>query len=113
METFLTALVEGTLLGGVYALVALGLVVVFKATKSVNLAQGGILMFLAYFLWWLVDETGLPIVAGLLIFLVAAVVIGLGIDRFLVRPAVGRGDELRYSDVWLHTHEPARGVYLF
>ena len=90
MDTFLTAFVEGILLGGIYALIALGVVVVFKSSKVFNLAHGGILMFLTYLLWWLLDSVGLPLGASLVIFVLAAILIGLGIDRFLMRPMIGQ-----------------------
>ncbi|OGO04870.1 MAG: hypothetical protein A2Y91_06340 [Chloroflexi bacterium RBG_13_54_8] len=90
MDTFLTAFVEGILLGGIYALIALGVVVVFKSSKVFNLAHGGILMFLTYLLWWLLDSVGLPLGAALVIFVLAAILIGLGIDRFLMRPMIGQ-----------------------
>ncbi|GAF82886.1 unnamed protein product, partial [marine sediment metagenome] len=90
MDTFLRAAVEGILLGGVYALIVLGVVVVAKATKIINLAYGGVLMFLCYLLWWLLDSAGLPLVVALLLVAIAAVLIGLFIDRFLMRPLIGR-----------------------
>jgi len=90
MDTFLRAAVEGILLGGVYALIVLGVVVVAKATKIINLAYGGVLMFLCYLLWWLLDSADLPLVVALLIVAIAAALIGLFIDRFLMRPLIGR-----------------------
>jgi len=90
MDTFLRAAVEGLLLGGVYALIVLGVIVVAKATSVMNLAVGGILMFLCYFLWWLMDSVGMNFWAALPIILIAAVLFGLFIDRFLIRPLIGR-----------------------
>lgn len=90
MDTFLRAAVEGILLGGVYALIVLGVVVVAKATKIINLAYGGVLTFLCYFLWWLLDSADLPLVVALLMVAIAAALFGLFIDRFLMRPLIGR-----------------------
>ncbi len=90
MDTFLRASIEGVLLGGVYALIALGVVVVFKATKVFNLAHGGILMLLAYLLWWLLATLGLHLAAALGILALASVLIGLGIDRLIMRPMIGQ-----------------------
>ncbi len=90
MDTFLRAAVEGILLGGVYALIVLGVIVVAKATSVMNLAVGGILMFLCYFLWWLMASVGMNFWAALPIILIAAVLFGLFIDRFLIRPLIGR-----------------------
>jgi branched-chain amino acid transport system permease protein len=90
-DKFLRALVDGILLGGVYALIALGVVVVFKSSKVFNLAHGAILMFLAYFLWWLLSPRGLPLWAALLVVALASALIGLAIDRFVMRRMIGQG----------------------
>lgn len=85
----LGTIVKGLLWGGVYAVICLGVVVVYKASKVFNLAHGGILLFLTYFLWWLLHEAGVPTPAALVIVALAAVLMGLGIDRFLMRPMIG------------------------
>ncbi|OGO02336.1 MAG: hypothetical protein A2Y72_06325 [Chloroflexi bacterium RBG_13_53_26] len=86
----LGAILEGILLGGVYALVALGVVVVYKSSKVFNLAHGAILMLLAYFMWWLLAPTGLPLWIALIIVAIASLLIALVIDRFLMRPMIGQ-----------------------
>ena len=96
MDTFLRASVEGILLGGVYALIALGVVVVYKSSKIFNLAHGGILMFLTYFLWWLLDARGLPLPVALVLLALASALVGLGIDRFLMRPLIGQGELITF-----------------
>jgi len=78
---FLQLLVGGVAVGGVYALIALGFVIIYKATDVLNLAQGEMLMVGAYVSFWLLDRGGLPFplaVAGTLVF---AVVLGLVIER--------------------------------
>jgi len=90
MDTFLRAFIEGLLLGGVYALIVLGVVVVAKATQIINLAYGGMLMFLTYFLWWLLVPMGLPLAAGLILMFIAAALMGLAVDRFMMRRLIGR-----------------------
>jgi branched-chain amino acid transport system permease protein len=86
----LNAVVQGILIGGIYALIALGVVVVFKSSKVFNLAHGGVLMFLAYLLWWLMDPMGMHLAAALVIVIIAGTLLGLGIDRFLMRPMIGQ-----------------------
>jgi len=90
MDTFLRAFTEGILLGGVYALIALGVVMVFKASQVFNLAHGGVLMFLAYLTWWLLDPKGLPLGVSLLILTVVAALFGLTLDRLIFRPLIGQ-----------------------
>lgn len=90
METALRVLIDGLLGGGLYALIVLGVVVVAKATKIINLAYGGVLVFLAYFLWWLLVKAGLPQPVAFLIIGLTAVMFGLGIERLMMRPLIGR-----------------------
>jgi len=90
VDTFLRALIEGLLVGGVYALIVLGVVVVCKATQIVNLAYGGIMTFLTYLIYWLLVPVGLPLPAALIIMVLAAALIGLAIERFMMRPLIGR-----------------------
>ena len=86
----LGAITQGILLGGVYALIALGVVVVFKSSKVFNLAHGGVLMFLAYFMWWLLASVGLPLWAALIVVALASALIGLVIERFVMRRMIGQ-----------------------
>jgi branched-chain amino acid transport system permease protein len=90
MDTFLRAFTEGILLGGVYALIALGVVMVFKASKVFNLAHGGILMFLSYLTWWLLVPKGLPLWLALLLLTLVAALFGLTLDRLIFRPLIGQ-----------------------
>lgn len=47
------ALMSGLMWGGMYSIIALGMVVVYKATRVLNMAAGGILQFLTFLAWWL------------------------------------------------------------
>jgi branched-chain amino acid transport system permease protein len=89
MDTALSAIVEGLLRGGVYALIALGVVVVYKASKVFNLAVGGLMVFFTFLLWWLAVEKGLPVGAAVVLTFIAAVAVGLFINRFLMQPVIG------------------------
>lgn len=90
MQTLLRTLLEGIFMGGVYALIVLGVVLVAKATRTINLAYGGTLLVLSYFLWWVVESKGVPWPVGLLLMLAVAVALGWAINRFLIRPLIGR-----------------------
>ena len=48
MTQFLSLLLNGISLGAIYALIALGFVIIFKATEVVNFAQGSLLLLGAY-----------------------------------------------------------------
>lgn len=89
--TFLLQLVVGGVaVGGIYALITLGFVLIYKATDVLNLAHGELLMVGAYVSYALLVQAGLPFpiaVAGTLAF---AVVLGLTIERIALRPLIGQ-----------------------
>jgi branched-chain amino acid transport system permease protein len=53
MSQFINALVSGIALGGIYAIIALGFVIIYRATHTLNFAQGTVLTFGAYVFYWL------------------------------------------------------------
>lgn len=90
MRFLIEGIISGILIGGVYSLVALGIVVVYKSTKIVNFTQGGIVLMGAIIGWYLMGPLGLSVVPGILLTLVACVMLGMGIDRFCMRPIIGQ-----------------------
>ena len=82
--------VTGLLQGGVYALVALGLVLIYKSSSVFNFAQGHLLTIGAFVSWWLIVEAGLPVWAGLALAFGAAVALGWLIERLALRPLIGQ-----------------------
>lgn len=90
MEAVLQYIANGFMVGGVYALIALGIVLIYKSTGVFNFAIGQQMMFGAFFLWTFMEQFGLPIWISLLLALVGAAVIGLLIERFTLRPLIGQ-----------------------
>ncbi len=90
MAVFLQLLFSGIMTGGVYALVALGFVVVWKATSVFNFAQGEILMVSAYICWALLVQVGLPLWLTFIVTFVIAAALGLIVERFALRPMIGQ-----------------------
>ena len=90
MTQFLQLLVSGVSLGAVYALLALGFVVVFKASGVVNFAHPALLMAGAYVTARLTATDTLPFGLALLAGVGAAVAVSLVIQRFLVSPMASR-----------------------
>lgn len=88
MELFFRYLLNGIGNGAVYALVALALVLIFRSTGLLNLAQGEMALFSAYFAWKLTD-LGLAIVPTIAIAVVASMFGGALIERTLIRPVHG------------------------
>jgi branched-chain amino acid transport system permease protein len=86
---FTQQLVSGTAIGCVYALVALGFVLIYKATEVVNFAQGEILMVGAFLAYTLIVLLGMPFWIGALLAVALTAVFGFFLERVVVRPIVG------------------------
>ena len=85
MNEFLHQLASGLTLGGVYAIMALALVMIYQATQLVNFAQGEMAMFSTYFAWKLMD-LGWPYWRAFFATVVISFAGGLVIERVVVRP---------------------------
>ncbi|MFM8548559.1 MAG: branched-chain amino acid ABC transporter permease [Betaproteobacteria bacterium] len=86
---FLQALISGISIGCIYALVALGFVLVYKATEVVNFAQGELMLVGAFFAYSIVDLGGVAFLPGVVLALIATAFFGLLINHLLVRPLIG------------------------
>ena len=80
--------VDGTLTGLVYGLVALAFVVIFRASRIVNLAQGQLVLLGAYVMGTLLQIMPLPLAITLA--LGASVLVGALIERWVFRPLIGQ-----------------------
>ncbi len=89
METLLATLVSGLVLGSLYALMASGLSVVWTTLGVFNFAHGALMMIGAFIAWTISEALGLGLIAGIAGGTAAAAVIGIVIERFLVRPFYG------------------------
>jgi branched-chain amino acid transport system permease protein len=89
MTFFLEVLISGLLAGVMYSLVALGFVMIYKASGVFNFAQGAMVLFAALTLVCL-NERGVPFVAALGIVLVAMIVLATAIEGIVLRPLVAR-----------------------
>jgi len=90
MDMFLQLLVSGIMLGGVYALLALGVVVIFKATKIFNFAVGSLAMLGAYIMWTLFMALHIPFWLSAILLVVVTALIGIGLYQITVKPMVGQ-----------------------
>jgi len=82
--------VNGFATGCIYGLVALGFVMIYKASEIVNFAQGDILMLGAFIGWTAIDVWGFGYWPGLLFTVLATACIGMMIDRQVMRPIIGQ-----------------------
>jgi branched-chain amino acid transport system permease protein len=87
MTFFLQLVVTGFALGMVYALVAIGFVIILKCSNAFNIAQGHFVMIGGYLGYTFLVLFGLPIWVSLLLAIVSAIIMGLLIERLTLRPA--------------------------
>lgn len=84
------AVVDGILVGGVYALMAVGLTLIFGVLDIINIAQGILVVLGAYLSYSLSQRLGIDLFVGLLITVPAMFVLGVAIQWAFIRPLRGR-----------------------
>jgi branched-chain amino acid transport system permease protein len=85
MDIFVQQVVSGLATGGIYASLALALVMIYQATDVVNFAQGEMAMFSTYLAWTFL-QTGMPYWVAFCCTVALAFVAGLVIERVVIRP---------------------------
>jgi branched-chain amino acid transport system permease protein len=89
VSKFLGLTVNGLANGAILALVALGFVLIYKATEVVNFAQGQFLVIGAFMVFNATETWGLPWPAALGVGMATGVLLGVVIERLILRPLVG------------------------
>jgi branched-chain amino acid transport system permease protein len=84
-EAIILQIMAGLATGGIYASLALALVMIYQATHLVNFAQGEMAMFATYIAWALINA-GMPYWAAFFLTVVIAFVLGVVIERVIIRP---------------------------
>ena len=85
MSALLHQIFSGLAMGGVYAILALALVMIYQATQLVNFAQGEMAMFSTYVAWELIDS-GMPYWAAFVLTIALSFIGGMLIERLVIRP---------------------------
>ena len=85
----LQLLISGISLGCVYGLIALGFVLIYKATEMVNFAQGDMMMFGAFIGFTYINMLGFPFFWGVLATIATMAAIGVLVERVVLRPMIG------------------------
>ena len=85
MELFIHQVLAGLATGGIYACIALAIVMIYQAIHHLNLAQGEMAMFSTFVAWQLI-EWGLPYWAAFILTLVLSFAAGVAIERIVFRP---------------------------
>ncbi|MGH6914857.1 MAG: ABC transporter permease subunit, partial [Geminicoccales bacterium] len=88
MDLLLQQLLSGLAVGGVYASLALALVMIYQATEHVNFAQGEMAMFSTYIAWALV-QAGMGYWLAFFATVLVSFAAGIAIERIIIRPVKG------------------------
>src|SRR5438132_6389536 len=86
----LVLLTNGIMIGLMYALIALGFVLIYKATDAINFAQGEFVMFAGFLAAGAADIAGAPFWLSAALAVAGMVVLGFGLERVVLRPMIGR-----------------------
>ena len=89
MSEFLQLLFNGAALGARYALVALGFVIIYRATGVINFAQGGLVALGAYLTYAFANGANLPFALAVFLAVLCASAFGAGLERVVLRRMVG------------------------
>ena len=81
--------VSGLATGSIYALMALSLVIIYNATRTLNFAQGEMLMVSTFVAWAAQRALGLPLPVTLVVAVAAAGLMGWLVERVVIRRAIG------------------------
>src|SRR2546430_16670537 len=92
MTRFLGYVVAGLANGTIYALVALGVVVIYRISRVVNLAHGAMGVFATFcFYYVFIGDWGLPVAVAFVLTLFVGAGLGVGVERAFVGPVRKRG----------------------
>ena len=86
----LVLLTNGIMIGLMYALIALGFVLIYKATDAINFAQGEFVMFAGFLAAVSAEIAGMPFWLSSLLAIGGMVALGFGLERVVLRPLIGR-----------------------
>src|ERR1700757_3926805 len=92
LEIVAQAVINGLLLGGIYALVSIGVTLIFGVVKIVNFAQGEFVMIGMYISYFLASQFGVDPIVSLVVSMPVLFVIGVLIQHFLIRRVLGPND---------------------
>jgi len=92
LSTVAQAVINGLLIGGIYALVSIGVTLIFGVVKIVNFAQGEFVMIGMYISFFLATKLGLDPLLSLAISMPALFLIGVLLQQTLIRRVLGLGD---------------------
>lgn len=90
MGSFIQAVVSGLVTGSIYALMTVGMTLIYGTLRTLNMALGSMVMIGGYVAWMLFDSLGWGPVPGLVAAAVVTFVFGVLVQQVAVRPLIGR-----------------------
>jgi branched-chain amino acid transport system permease protein len=90
MSSFLQAIVSGLVTGSIYALMTVGMTLIYGTLRTLNMAHGSMVMIGGYVSWMLFSGLGWGPLAGLVAAAVVAFMFGIVVQQVAVRPLIGR-----------------------
>jgi branched-chain amino acid transport system permease protein len=90
LQVFAQLTANGIAVGAIYALVALGIVLIYKATEVLNFAHGDLLVVSAFTAWGLITVMGLPFWLAMLVTVAIASLLAYGLDALVIRRIAGQ-----------------------
>src|SRR5262245_29102263 len=92
LEILAQAVINGLLIGGIYALVSIGVTLIFGVVKIVNFAQGEFVMIGMYISFFLATQLGVDPIVSLVVSMPVLFVVGVLIQHYLIRRVLGLND---------------------
>jgi branched-chain amino acid transport system permease protein len=86
VELLLARLFDGVSSGATYAVIAVALVLIYKATTLINFAQGELCMIGSFIAYAFAVDVGLPVIPAVILAMVMTALLAAGIERTLIRP---------------------------
>lgn len=90
MREFLQAIVNGLGQGSIYALLALGYVMIYKATRVISFAQPALMVVGGLLTYHFTEELGLPFFVGMALAILGGALVGTLVERLALRPMIGK-----------------------
>src|SRR5215218_2368971 len=90
MRAFFQAIVSGLTTGSIYAVMTVGMTLIYGTLRTLNMAHGSMVMIGGYVAWMLFDSLGWGPIPGMLAAAVVTLIFGVLIQQVAIRPLIGR-----------------------
>ena len=103
MYSFIQSAISGLLMGGVYAIIAMGLTLIFGVMKLVNFAHGDFLMAFCYLAWAVISGLGMDPYLAILFVAPISFAVGFVFQKFLINGILSREKDVESPNIRLFT----------